>query len=191
MAKSARGKSHLRLHPNLLYPQGIPQKLPVRFLKWLISYGRFIVVVIEIIVLACFAMRFKLDAELADLKERINSQVPYLESLSLDEALIKQTQIRLTNIQKTYAFSPVWSKTLTEVSYQMPIGVKLTSLNLERATQNGVNFKISAQTPSNDDLALFLTNLKRNSFFSEVNLTSISVDQGSIIFTISGATKGI
>lgn len=192
MAKSAPLKPHLRVNLNLLYPQGIPQKLPVRFLRWLISYGRFIVVIVEIVVLVCFALRFKFDADLANLKEKINSQVPFLESLYLDEALIAQTQLRLSRIKNTYTFSPMWSKTLTELSSQMPTGVKLTSLNLERVPQEGsLTFKVSAQTPSNNDVAAFLNGLKRNQFFKDANLTSVSFDQGIIIFTITGIAKGI
>lgn len=192
MAKSAPNKPHLRVNLNLLYPQGIPQKLPVRFLKWLISYGRFIVVIVEIVVLACFALRFKFDADLANLKEKINSQVPFLESLYLDEALIAQTQLRLSSIKNTYTFSPMWSKTLTELSSQMPTGVKLTSLNLERVSQEDtLTFKVSAQTPSNNDVAAFLNGLKRSQFFKDANLASISFDQGVIIFTITGTAKGM
>lgn len=192
MTKSAPIKPHLRVILNLLYPQGIPQKLPVRFLKWLISYGRFIVVIVEIVVLVSFALRFKFDADLADLKEKINSQVPFLESLVLDEALIKQTQLRLASIRSTYTFAPMWSKTLTELSSQMPTGIKLTSLNLERAPQDsGLTFKVGAQTPSNNDVAVFLTSLKRSQFFKDINLASVSFDQGVIVFTIIGTAKGI
>src|SRR3989344_9262322 len=116
MLKSAQKNPKHRINLNLLYPQGVPEKLPLKFLKWLISYGRYIVVVVEIVVLACFAVRFKLDADLADLKENINSQVPYLESLSVDEALIVQTQQRLSNVQKVVEASSLWNKTFTQIA---------------------------------------------------------------------------
>lgn len=191
MAKPAQKKRPFRLHLNLLYPQGVPLKLPLRFLKWLISYGRFIVVFVEIIVLACFAYRFKLDADLADLKEKINNQVPYLESLSIDEALIKQTQLRILNIQKVYSFSPFWVKTLTEISNQIPSQVRLTNINLEKAPppSSGVSFKLAAQTPSNNDLAVFLNALKKSPNLKDISLSSISFEQDQIHFTINGGTK--
>ena len=190
MLKSAQKNPKHRINLNLLYPQGVPEKLPLKFLKWLISYGRYIVVVVEIVVLACFAVRFKLDADLADLKENINSQVPYLESLSVDEALIVQTQQRLSNVQKVVEASSLWNKTFTQIASQTPPGVKVTSINLEKAgpTLNKINIKITGKTSSNNDVALFLSGLKQDPFFTEVSLASISFDQGVILFSINGST---
>ncbi len=188
--KPAPPKIHSRINLNLLYPQGVPQKIYVKFLKWLISYGRFIVVGVEIVVLACFGMRFKLDADLADLKEKIKSQVPYLESLVADEALIKQTQLRISTIQSTYALSPAWIKTLKEISSLTPVDVKLTSLSLEKSPiPNTLNFKISAQTPSHNMLSAFLSGLRGSESLKEVSLSNISYDDGAITFSITGSTK--
>src|SRR5438270_3459420 len=93
-------KVFAKINLNLLYPQGIPEQLPLRFLKWLISYGRFIAVAVEILVLATFIARFKLDADLSDIKQKIKDQAPYIQALSIDEAIIKETQLRLSTIKK-------------------------------------------------------------------------------------------
>ena len=79
---------------NLLYSQGTPLKWPAKILTWALSAGRYIGIAVEILVLATFAARFKFDADLADLKEKINQQIPYIESLQKEESLIKQTQFR-------------------------------------------------------------------------------------------------
>lgn len=191
MFKSAPKKLKHRINLNLLNPQGVPEKIPLKFLKWLISYGRYIVVVVEIVVLACFAVRFKLDADLADLKESINSQVPYLESLTVDEALIIQTQQRLINIQKVVEASSVWDKTFVQLASQTPPGVKVTAINLDKSNPalNKIDIRLSGKTPSNNDVALFLSGLKQDPFFADINLASISFDQGVILFSITGSTR--
>lgn len=188
MAKSAQ-KIHSRLNLNLLYPQGMAQKLPIRFLKWLISYGRFIVVIVEILVLSTFAFRFKLDADLANLKEKINEQVPFIESLGQDEALIKQTQQRLAIVKKTYAAFGQDQKFLPKISTQTPTAIKFTNFNIEQTEIGALKFKISAQTNSIDSIAFFLKGLRNDPDLKDINLTNINFEQGSVIFSITGATK--
>ena len=67
---AAQKEDKLKIKLNLLHTQGLPEKLPVKFLKWLVNYGRYIVVLVEIIVLVAFVARFKLDADLAEIKRK-------------------------------------------------------------------------------------------------------------------------
>lgn len=194
MVKTAQ-RTGSRLNINLLYPQGIMQKLPIRFIKWLISYGRFIVVVVEIFVLATFLYRFKLDADLATLNEKINDSVQYIENLSEDEALIKQTQLRLSIIKKVYSASSAWQNNYTKISAQTPVQVKFTNLSTEKTESGFLQFKIVAQTNNISDVALFLKGLKESKGskgeldFADISLTNISFEQGLIEFNISGRTR--
>lgn len=179
-----------RISLNLLYPQGIPQKWPLKFLRWLISYGRFIVIAVEVLVLATFAMRFKLDADLGYLQEKINSRVPLIESLAADEAVIKQTQLRLSQVKKSYTSLPPWQKTLTEISDQTPQQARLANLTLERTgSSTNLQFKLTAQAASHADLAIFLNGLKNSPQFESVTLANINFDERELIFTITGTTK--
>lgn len=190
MASSVRKAVVSRLKLNLLYPQNEGQKLPLKFLKWLISYGRFIVVIVEVVVLGTFATRFKYDADLASLKEEINSRIPYLEVLSNDEAVIRQTHQRLELIKKTYASSSKWDGILRKISSQTPANVKINNINIVMANPAGVfNFKVTAETNSNSNLAVFLHGLRSEPSFKDVALVSISLDKGTINFTIIGLAQ--
>lgn len=179
-------RSKLRISLNLLHPKEIPPKLPERFLKWLITYGRFIVIFVEIIVVAAFLARFKLDADLDDLKRKINLDLPYVEGLSTDEALIKQTQNKLALISKTYSNSDRWQEIVLDLSSQIPDSIIFTGLLLEEKDDGSVSFKISGTTISNSDLGIFLNNIRALDHFREINLASISFDQQQILFTITG-----
>jgi len=185
-------KSRLRVNVNLLHPKELPPKLPERFLKWLLSYGRFIVIAVEIVVVAAFISRFKLDADLDELKRKINLDLPYIEGLSADEALIKQTDLRLSTISQTYSQTPDWDKIFGKITSLLPKSIIFTNLTIERtASPTNLNLRINAQTTSNTDLAIFLNNLRKDNFFRDINLATINFDQDQIIFTITGATKDI
>ena len=186
MADSAQQSSKLRISLNLLHPKEAPSKLPERFLKWLITYGRFIVIFVEIIVVGAFLTRFKLDADLDNLKNQINLDLPYVEGLSTDEALIKQTQTKIAMIDNNYQNADKWQETVVDISSQIPDSVVFTGLSLEEKDETSVTFKISGATLSNTDLGIFLNNLRALDNFSEINLSSISFDQQQIVFTITG-----
>lgn len=190
MALTAQ-KKHSRLNLNLLYSQGAGNKLPIRFIRWLISYGRFIVVVVEIVVVSAFVYRFKLDADLANIKEQINEQIPYIESLSVNEAKIQQTNLRLSVIKKTYAASVKWHDILSKILRNTPTSIKFTNLSLEAAesTNTPYPFKISAQATTNNAVAVFLARLKKEDGFFDINLTSIALEEGQIVFTVTGNAK--
>lgn len=188
--KNAAHAPRSRLNLNLLYPQGVRSKLPIAFLKWLINYGRFIVIIVEIVVVATFITRFKYDADLEDLKDQINAGIPYLESLSSDELRIRQTQLELNTIKKTYSLSPQWSQVFKQISDRTPKNIKFTSLALEPIVDTpNTAFRFSAVTNSNDNLIVFINKLKTTSNFKEIDLASISFDEENITFTITGIVE--
>jgi len=187
MAASAQQPTKLRISLNLLHPKEAPSKLPEKFLKWLITYGRFIVIFVEVIVVAAFLARFRLDADLDELKRKINLDLPYVESLAVDEALIKQTQDKLALIDKTYLNDAKWQEAVVEISEQIPQSIVFIGLLLEEKDERTVNFRISGTTRSNADLGIFLNNLRSIENFREINLASISFDRQQILFTITGA----
>lgn len=189
MAAPQKKHSKVNLNVNLLFPQGVPQKLPVRFLKWLISYGRFIAIFVEVIVISAFVLRFKFDQDLSDINDKINEQIPFIESLSADEAAIKQTQFKLSTIRGVYSTTPSWNSLLDEISKQIPSGVKLTSIGLDHTQQvKSVTFRLSGVSTTNRDLASFVAGLKADTALKDIILSSISFDQGQINFTISGGS---
>lgn len=181
-----------RLSLNLLYPQGLPEKIYLKFLKWLLNYGKFILIAVEVVVIGAFLARFTLDAQEAELTQKIDNQIPYIESLKNDEVLIRRTQFKLTEVKKSFDTSPNWKNILNQISQQIPLGITLQSLNLDQSENDpskkteGLLFRITGQSLSNNDLAVLLGGLKKDPNFKNISLTNISFDQGVIIFTIVG-----
>lgn len=183
-----KGSPKLKIHLDLLHPQSSPEKLPVKFVRWLLSTGRYILIFVEAIVLLAFISRFKLDNDLSERKDAIEEQIPYLESLKPDEILIRQTQLKLSTIGNIKASLANYPLILKKIADQTPAGVKLVSLNLSKEV-SGVILQINATSQSHNDLTNFMTSLKGDQTFSEVAVASISLEEGLINFTISAKSK--
>ena len=178
----------LAIHLDLLRPQSNPEKLPVRAVRWLLSTGRYIFVFVEALVLIAFISRFKLDADLASKKEAIEQQIPYIESLEPFEILIRTIQVKLSTIDGFKSNSPDYPLILKKIADQTPSGVKLISLNLGKEVGK-VTILMNAQAQNNSDLIQFIAGLKGDGFFSDVNLTSVGLEQGVIRFAVNASAS--
>ncbi len=181
-------KAGLALNLNLLKPQSNPEKLPVRLLRWLLASGRYLFVFVEAIVLIAFAARFKLDADLASKKEAIEKEIPYIESLKPYEILIRQTQLKLSNISSIKKSSLDYPEVLKKIANQTPNGVKILSINMKKNI-GGAEVNINGQTQTNNDLTNFLTGLKEDTTFTNVNLGNVGLEDGIIKFTIEFSAR--
>ncbi len=198
MAKTAP-KNQLRLKLNLLHPNEIPPSLPTRFLRWVVSYGRYIVIFTEIIVVSAFVYRFKLDYDLDTLKTSINKDVPFIEGLITDEARITQAQTKLKTIGSTYNSSPNWKRIFNNLATEIPTSVRINSLNIDNSDSVAeyLSIKFVGQTNSVNDLGFFIRKLRDlkdaqgNKMFKDIVLDSLNYDKEELIFSISGGVKRI
>lgn len=181
-------KSKLAINLNLLKPQSNPEKLPAKLINWLLSSGRYIFVFVEALVLIAFGARFKLDADLAAKKEAIEEKIPYIESLKPYEVVIRQTQLKLSTIDTIKRSSLDWPTVLKKIADQTPLNVKIISINIKKDAGSG-SVRITGQTPNGSELTSFITGLKGEKAFSNVNLENVAVEQGVITFTVSVSAK--
>jgi len=182
MPKAHSPKLAIKL--DLLKPQSNPEKLLVRLLHWLLSTGRYLFVFVEALVLIVFIARFKLDEDLASKKEAIEAQVPYIESLKPFEILVRQTQLKLSTISSFRSNVADYPQILKKIADQTPGGVKIISLNFEKKLTQ-VTIQLNGLAQNNNDLASLLTGLKEDQLFSDVTITSIGFEKGSVNFSIS------
>lgn len=177
-----------RLKLNLLYPQGEKLQFSARFLQWLLSYGRLILIAVELLVLGAFAMRFSLDYELANLRSDIEDQIPFIESMSQQTTEIRQMQYKLEVIKKNLDFNPKYTIALDEVAKNTPQNIRLDSLTLENTPLN-VQMRINGKSPTYTDLSLLMKHLQENDNFTEVTLANIGIEEGLTTFNITGKLK--
>lgn len=179
-------KSRLAINLNLLKPQSNPEKLLIKLFQWLLSSGRYIFVIVEALVLVAFISRFKLDADLASKKEAIEEQIPYIESLKAYEVLIRQTQLKLATIANIKNGAVDYSTIVRKIAEQTPQNIKIIGINIVKTSTP--NIHITGQTQTNNDLVSFVTGLKEDSTFSNVNLISVNLEQGIIKFSIEASS---
>ncbi len=183
-----KSKPTLAINLNLLKPQSNPAKLPVKLIVWLLSSGRYIFAVVNALVLIAFVTRFKLDADLVSKNEAIAEQIPYIESLRPYELLIRNTQLKLSTIDTAKRNALDWQLLLKKIADQVPTNVTITGINIDNNIGNA-NIHISGQTRFNSDITSFVVGLKGDNTFSNVNLSSISLEQGTIKFAINTSAK--
>lgn len=133
--------------------------------------------------LISFITRFKLDADLAAIKETIELEIPYVEALKPFETLIKQTQLKLSTINSFRSDYVDYSQILKKISDQTPAGVKITSLNFEKNVTK-VSIQLNASTQNNNELAILIGGLKQDPVFSDIEITAIGFEKGTLTFSL-------
>ncbi len=186
MPKSKSPKLSINL--DLLKPQSSPEKIFTKLLRWLLSSGRYIFIFVEALVLIAFGARFKLDSDLASRKESIEQQIPYIDSLKAYEILIRQTQLKLLTSNSFYSNYTDYSAVLKKIAEQTPLGVKILSINLDKNVDSAV-IKMSAIAQNSNDLATFVSGLRQNSSFSEINIATIGFEKSNLTFSLTARAK--
>ena len=185
MPKTAKG---IILKIDFLRSQDQSQRVYSKLIKWLLSKGRFILVFVELLVLIAFISRFKLDADLAAIKEQTEQYIPYVESLRPDENLIRQLQFQIAKIKEVKQDHPDYSAILQKISTLTPISITISNLNLQKNAEM-VDFKITGVSQINQAISAYVFSLRKDLSFTNVNLETISFDQGQILFTIKGTVN--
>lgn len=178
------------LNLNILNPQTSQPPVYMRVLHWLLSSGRYLVVIVELVVILGFVTRFKLDQDLSDLDDKIKQQIPYLQSLKQDEVTIRQTQFQLASIKQIKVSNPDYATALLRISQLTPQSVKFNSINFDATKESPkVIFRIDATALSSPDMNAFVNALKNDGQFDTVNLADVAIEKGQLIFTLSGSLK--
>lgn len=144
-------------------------------LTWALTFGKWSVILTQLVVMAVFVARFGYDRKLADLRKDIAQSVAVIESYQEIEKDFLIVQRSVGYAEKVLSS---WS------TYQMMIQ------NTERATPKDVwyerlvytpkSFSMSAYSASLTGFGRLLTDIQHNESFSAVNIGSIE----------DGAAKG-
>lgn len=130
-----------------------------RFLKWALTFGRWIVILTELVVILCFLSRFKLDRDLTDLGERIKQQQAIIVSFGDLEKDFRNLQKRLNTIDRLEKEQLSSVSLLDELSNIVPLDVSLDELTIR-----GKNVGISGLALSEAGLSSFLKGLSESGF---------------------------
>lgn len=165
------------------------EKQPLgKFLTWVLTYGRYIIIGTEIIVLLAFLSRFKLDRDLTDLHQSVAQKQAVILAAQDLESRVRTLQDRLMIIKKLEEQRSFPQKLLTTFEQFTPQEVVLTEFYLDSS-----KLSLTAVALSNDGFTTFLNNLSTSPYISDISLDDIGKTQGGtgIKFKISAILKNL
>lgn len=153
---------------NLVVRDELEESFSGQILSWALTYGRYIIIITQIIVLSVFFLRFKLDRDNTDLKEAVSQKQALVESISDLENDIRRTQGRLTNIKQITSQQSAMPKVLRFLQDYSPQSIVYSTLTI---SSEKISFGATAENLRSFNF--LLRQLQRDKKFSEVTLEDI------------------
>lgn len=151
-----------------------------KFLKWSIGTGRYIVILTELVVIAAFLSRFKLDRDFADLADRIGGKKAILTAMGQTEKRFLSVQDRINTAGKILDSQLNAGTIMDKVINNVPEGINILSLQITPGEAI-----VSGKTNSEPNLEIFLGRINKDNFWKSTNVTNLNTDQtGDIRFTL-------
>lgn len=171
----------MQVKVNLLLKEELEKNPAGKFLKWVLSYGRYIIVGVELIVLIVFFSRFIYDRRLTDLNESIEQKQAIVTSASELEKDIRDLQEKTEKIRTLEEERLTYLETLEKLKEITPQEVIFKNLSFQEE-----KISLFGQTLFNNSFAQLLASLKNAEQFSEIELSEIKKNEetGLIEFQI-------
>lgn len=169
---------------NLLNPVSAPDDVFSNVYDWIYKVGRYVLVLIEVVVLAVFFSRFYFDRINNDLTDGINAQVALLSqpAYRTNEEKIVALNTLLSDIKTTSVEQSLNSKVINSVKENIPPNIVLKTFVFSDNT-----FNLTYEANDFNSIKDYEFIIRQNSNFTNVNLflTKDSSGGGKIDFTIS------
>lgn len=152
--------------PNLIRAKSFEEESASRkLLLFFKTWGRFIILTSQLLVILSFFWRFILDEELAALNRQLLRQVEIVKSYAATEKTITTAGARLAILKQVNDTSFDPAKILNNLSLNLPQSVSLTQVTISRQS-----VQMEARTKSIGDFAKLLNNLKESPMYKEIIL---------------------
>lgn len=152
-------------------------------LSWLLSFGKWAVIITQLIVMGAFLWRFSLDRELTDLKKSIAKNVAVIKSYEQIERDFVLTQKRLATAKTVIAQQKAITEELSKLALATPLDVWY-----EKLTITPTSTTLSAYSRSLPGFSQFLSAIQRDARYSSVSVARIQdggVQNAQMQFEIS------
>ncbi|MCL4360262.1 hypothetical protein M1555_03360 [Patescibacteria group bacterium] len=156
---------------NLLGHEDLAHTPQGRLVLWALTYGRYIMIGTEIVVLLAFISRFSLDRKLTDLKDEIDQKQAILTANKPLETEIQDVDSRLTAIKSLTAGQSAPVDLLSLLASILPSDVRLKSIDI---TQKKLSANVFAGTTPG--FSQFLVNLQALQAIGNIEIGDISRD---------------
>ena len=156
------------------------------FINWILTIGRLLVIIIELIALGAFLYRFSLDRQLIDLRSQIKQKQTIVSSQKENEAKYRNLQDRLYLASNFSALTMERITTLKDMLSLTPQGMKLSIISLTKE-----NFSITINVQNMSSIRFYANSLKKYPKLNTLSLDSIEKKALSnlTVVNISGTLK--
>ncbi|MFC1626743.1 PilN domain-containing protein [Patescibacteria group bacterium] len=153
-----------------LYRRKTMDDTPVgRITSWAITYGRYIMVGTEIIVLLAFIYRFKLDRKITDLREEVGQKQVILQANQPFEKEFRTLQKKLITLKTMVSDQEKPIDAIQLIQQLVPIDVYIETLEYQKDRIN-----INAVAGSTNGFSQFLVNMQAAKQIGEIEVGDIS-----------------
>lgn len=184
---------------NLLPREDLEKKAIGKFLKWTLSYGRYIIICVELVVFCVFFSRFIYDQKLADINERVEQKQAIVASAADFESRIRSIQKNIEQVKALDSGRTIYLAVLNRLKEIIPKEMIFKTVEMVED-----ELAISGEAPTNESFARFITDLKAsNTIFSEISIESVGKSSGDdnqssqsedeaeiVVFSISAKIEG-
>lgn len=155
-------------------------------IRWALSFGRLLIIVVEIVAFSAFIYRFVLDRQIIDLNDKIKREQAIIESSKTQEETYRNLQERLATIKKTSTIGNKNPKIVKDIVESTPSEITYNSYNIGEG-----KFVMEINITSFSALTSFLTTLRQYPEISSVTITGIDNSSGgnSVKVTILAKLK--
>lgn len=167
---------------NLLSQAGISGKPLGKFLRWSLTYGRYIIILTQIVVLLAFFSRFKLDQDLSDLHSKIEEKTNIVKALALVEQNTRTIQHKLETIKTLEVSRALYFEILQTLAQNIP-----SEVSIQRIILSKNKLTLSGSALNNLVFSSFLNFIRRSGYFTQITLDQVgkTVNDSSIDFSVS------
>jgi len=141
---------------NLLTPTRKPLSFAEKIYNWAIFIGKYIVIGTEVIVLAAFAARFKLDYDISDLTDNIEEKASQIAAFQDKEKTYRQLLEKIDDYKNLTENNKSLSEEISRIETLTPSNIEITSLSLQSD-----DILIEGVAPSIKDIESYEDILKR------------------------------
>lgn len=166
---------------NFLEPVGSSDSVARTSFYWLTTVGKYMLIVVQAIVLGAFAFRLIRDGKNNDLADEINRQVAVLENETWKKNVIKYENLQalLGDIKEVKDKQDLNSNLISEVISGIPI-----TINAESVSINSGRTALSLKTADFQALKGYEDSLKNNTYYSDVKF-NITLQGGEYEVSVS------
>lgn len=154
-----------------------PDSFGAKFIKWLTTVGRWVIVLTELIVVSAFISRFWLDRKNSDLSETIRQQQAILKTTQSFENDFNSFQQRLKFIRNFYNHNPQYNQKITTLIKSTPENLIYQTISIKQDNSNNISADASLMAFNETSLISFINNLTLNPNIEAIKINQIEKKQ--------------